>query len=140
MGVAVGIFQVGEELDQPKGSTRLVRASAFLHVLVAPAAVIVSGEEDSSESDGAIRIGDIGRVLDRGAVAIGDPSRCIPGGADLTGLDQFGFARVALKGAEPGNLRFLVRVGLDAAIGVEEPSHYAALRSSISINASSGTR
>ena len=49
--VAVRVFQVGEKLDQPKGSTRFVRASAFLHVLVAPAAVIVSGEEDSPESD-----------------------------------------------------------------------------------------
>eukprot|EP00919_Chromeraceae_sp_WS-2016_P013591 GHVR01032047.1.p1 GENE.GHVR01032047.1~~GHVR01032047.1.p1 ORF type:complete len:243 (-),score=26.75 GHVR01032047.1:150-878(-) len=140
LGVAVRVFQVGEELDQPKGSTRFVRASTFLHVLVASAAVIVSGEEDSPERDGVIRIGHIGRVFDSGAVEIGDPCRRIPGGGDLAGLDQFGSARVALEGAEPCNFRLLIRVGFNAAVGVEKPSHYAALRSSISMSASSGTR
>ena len=104
-----------------------VESRAFLHVLVAPAAVIISGKEYGGESDRAVRIGDIGRVLDRGAVAIGNPSRCIPGGANLAGLDQFSFARVALKGAEPGNFRFLIRVGFDAAVGVEQPSHLRVL-------------
>ena len=98
MGVAVRVFQVGEEFDQPKGSARLVRASAFLHVLVAPAAVIVSGEEDGTEGDRAVRVRDIGRILDRGAVAVGDPCRRIPGGAELAGLDQFGLNRSGFAG------------------------------------------
>ena len=101
-GVAVRVFQIGEKFDQRKGRARRVRARAFLHILVAPAAVIVSGEEDSPESDRAIRIGHIGRILDRGAVKTCDLCRRIPGGANLASLDQFGSAPVALEVAEPG--------------------------------------